>query len=78
LQSDSDIAAVARVIRQTYGVRAASLMENRARDYERAGARGRAEFWGRVARSVREIDSAECAKAAGSGAMAPAEGGCAR
>ena len=77
MQSDADIATVARVIRQTYGGRAASLMEDRARDYEHAGAWGRAEFWGRVAQSVREIDSAEAPKVAGRGAMAPAEGGCA-
>ena len=77
MQSDADITAVARVIRQTYGIRAASLMEERARDYERAGAKGRAEFWGRVARSVREIDSAEFSKAAGRKAMAPTECDCA-
>jgi hypothetical protein len=59
LQSDADIAAVARVIRQTYGARAASLMESRSKDYERAGAWGRAEFWGKVALMVRDFDLAE-------------------
>lgn len=58
MPSDADIAAVARVIRQTYGVRAVALMESRSKDYERAGAWARAEFWGNVARKVQEIDSA--------------------
>jgi hypothetical protein len=59
LPSDADIVVVARAIRLTYGSRAVALMEGRSKGYEQAGAWGTAEFWGEVARVVREIELAE-------------------